>query len=111
MRAVTVDKQQVDVFARYLAESVDVAPFNCCSWSEGFVYPERGRAGVLDCFFFSCGHQFGFWALQGTHWEAPMIAALDGKRLKGSDFLLRAVTRAWQRETKLFQPVWRTTAY
>lgn len=104
MRAVTVDERQVEVFARYLAESVDVAPFDFCSLSEGFIYPERGRAGVLDCFFFSCGHQFGFWTLQGNRWEAPMIAPLDGKQLKGSDFMFRAVTRAWQRDPEAFLP-------
>ena len=83
---------------------MDAAPFDFCSLSEGFVYPERGRPGVLEVFFFSCRHQFGFWTLRGDRWEAPMIAPLDGRKLKGSDFLFRAVTRAWQRDAEVFQP-------
>lgn len=104
MSAVTVDERMVELFARHLADSVDAVPFDFCSPSEGFIYPERGRPGVLEAFFFSCAHQFGFWTLRGERWEAPMIAPIDGKRLKGSDFLFRAVTRAWQREADAFQP-------
>jgi hypothetical protein len=58
----------------------------------------------LEAFFFSCAHQFGFWTLKDGRWEAPMIAPIDGKRLKGSDFLFCAVTRAWQRRADVFQP-------
>jgi len=104
MSAVTVDEGQVMAFARFLGEAGDVEAFDFCSLSEGFIYPERGKPGVLDCFFFSCGHQFGFWTLRNNRWAAPMIAAIDGQRLKGSDFLFRAVTRAWQRRADIFQP-------
>ena len=33
-----------------------------------------------------------------------MIARLDGRQLKGSDFMFRAVTRAWQRDPEAFSP-------
>ena len=33
-----------------------------------------------------------------------MIARLDGRDLKGSDFLFRACTRAWQREPRALFP-------
>jgi hypothetical protein len=105
MSAVIVDDKQVEVFARFLAETSGAEAFDFCSLSEGFIYPERGKPRLLDCFFFSCGHQFGFWTLRENRWEAPMIAALDGKKLKGSDFLFRAVTRAWQRQADIFEPV------
>jgi hypothetical protein len=104
MSGVRVDGKQVEAFARFLAESGEVAPFDFCSLSEGFIYPEPGRPGVLECFFFSCGHQFGFWTLEGDRWAAPMIAPIDGKPLKGSDYLFRAVTRAWQRDAQAFVP-------
>ena len=104
MTGVVVDDGQVGKFARFLAESSGAKAFDFCSLSEGFIYPERGRAGVLDAIFFSCAHQFGFWTLRGNRWEAPMFGLLDGQRLKGSDFLFRAVTRACQQRPETFQP-------
>jgi hypothetical protein len=71
---VLIDEERIEAFVRHLAMAVDAAPFDFCSLSEGGVYPERGRSGVLEAFFFSCGHQFGFWTPGGNRWEAPMIA-------------------------------------
>jgi hypothetical protein len=53
MSAVTVDDKQVEAFARFLAEASGAEAFDFCSLIEGFVYPERGRPGVLEAFFFS----------------------------------------------------------
>ena len=104
-KRVEVDDGQVAVFAKFLRDTGDAAAFDFCSLSEGFIYPDRNRPGVLDYFFFACAHQFGFWTLDGEgRWEAPMIAPLDRKPLKGSDFLWRACTRAWQRDSGVFAP-------
>ncbi len=102
--AVRVDERQVEAFAQYLRKAETVPPFDFCSLSEGFIYPERGRTDVLDYFFFACAHQFGFWTLVGDRWAAPMVARRDGRDLKGSDFLWRACTRAWQNDPRRFQP-------
>ena len=80
------------------------APFDFCSLSKSFIYPERSAPGVLDCLFFACAHQFGFWTLHGDLWAAPMIARLDGRPLYGSDFLWRACTRALQQDPRAFAP-------
>lgn len=101
---ISLDDSRIESFARHLSTTADAAPFDFCSLSEGFIYPARGGPGVLDAFFFSCAHQFGFWTLRDNRWEAPMIAPIDGRKLKGSDFLFRAVTRAWQNDPKVFQP-------
>ena len=104
MTHLPLDDRQIDAFAAYLKKSGDIQPFDFCSRSEGFIYPERNQPGVRETFFFSCAHQFGFWTLAGTRWEKPMIARLDGRDLKGSDFLFRACTRAWQKDPRAFFP-------
>ncbi|MGD9781227.1 MAG: hypothetical protein AB7V14_03640 [Kiritimatiellia bacterium] len=104
MNAIAIDDRRIDAFARHLREGAQARPFDFCSLSEGFVYPARNQAGALETFFFSCAHQFGFWTLDGTRWAAPMIARLDGRDLKGSDFLFRACTRAGQRNPRAFSP-------
>ena len=101
---ISIDDRQIDAFAEHLKKAGDAQPFDFCSRSEGFIYPERGRPGVLETFFFACAHQFGFWTLAGNRWDQPMVARLDGRDLKGSDFLFRACTRAWQREPRALFP-------
>ena len=76
MARVRVDEGQVAKFAEYLRATDDAKAFDFCSLSEGFIYPERDRAGVLEYFFFACAHQFGFWTLEGGRWRSPMIATL-----------------------------------
>ncbi len=104
MKSITVNEKRIDAFAAHLRESSGAKPFDFCSLSEGFIYPERGQPGVLDLFFFACAHQFGFWTLAGSRWDKPMIARLDGRDLKGSDFLWRACTRAAQQDPQVFSP-------
>ena len=104
MAPITVDEQQIAAFAAHLRGAAGARPFDFCSLSEGFIYPARGKPGVLDLFFFACAHQFGFWTLKDNRWEKPMIARLDGRDLKGSDFLWRACTRALPRDPGTFAP-------
>jgi len=105
MDTVSIDSGRLDAFAGFLQATDTARPFDFCSRSEGVIYPERDRPGVLELFFFACAHQFGFWLLDGERWDRPMIAPLDGQALKGSDFLWRACTRAWQKHPGLFLPV------
>ena len=102
--SVRPDDSRIAAFAAHLRAAGDARPFDFCSLSEGFIYPGRDRPGVLEYFFFACAHQFGFWTLAGERWEKPMIARLDGRDLKGSDFLWRACTRAWQRDPGALAP-------
>lgn len=104
MNRLSIDDRQIDAFAAHLKQSADIQPFDFCTRSEGFIYPERDRPGVLETFFFACAHQFGFWTLAGNRWDKPMIARLDGRDLKGSDFLFRACTRAGQNNPRAFAP-------
>ncbi|HAL91702.1 MAG TPA: hypothetical protein DCM68_01595, partial [Verrucomicrobia bacterium] len=101
---VSLDERQIAAYAEHLKTSGTAKAFDFCAPSEGFLYPERHQPGVLETFFFSCSHQFGFWTLNSARWNKPMIARLDGRDLKGSDFMFRACTRAWQRNPRVFFP-------
>ena len=101
---ISIDDRQVAAFAAYLKKSANLQPFDFCTRSEGFIYPERNRPGALETFFFACAHQFGFWTLAGNRWDKPMVARIDGRDLKGSDFLFRACTRACQADPAAFSP-------
>ncbi len=101
---VRIDDGAVAAFAGFFKASDEIVPFDFCSRSEGFIYPDRGQPGVMEYFFFVCAHQFGFWRLENDRWTAPMVARIDGRDLKGSDYLFRAATRAWQRDPMVFAP-------
>lgn len=104
MKPVVLDDCRLVAFAAHLRAADDAAPFDFCSPSEGFIYPERNRPGVLEYFCFACAHQFGFWTLAGNRWEKPMVAPRDGRNLKGSDFLWCVCTRAWQQDPAALAP-------
>ena len=104
MNELALDPARIAAFAAHLRGAGQARPFDFCALSEGFIYPERGRPGVLETFFFACAHQFGFWTLAGDRWEKPMVARLDGRDLKGSDFLFRACTRAAQKNPLALRP-------
>ena len=104
MMSISIDDARIAAFAEHLQASGAAKPFDFCAPSEGFIYPARGARGALETFFFACAHQFGFWTLAGGRWAAPMVARLDGRDLKGSDFLFRACTRAAQRDPAAFDP-------
>ena len=104
MIQISIDDRQIDAFAAFLKKSADVRPFDFCARSEGFIYPERDRPGALETFFFACAHQFGFWTLAGNRWDRSMVARIDGRDLKGSDYLFRACTRAAQSDPRAFFP-------
>jgi hypothetical protein len=104
MQSVSLDEVQIAAFAAYLKQTAGIQPFDFCARSEGFIYPERDRPGALETFFFACAHQFGFWILAEDRWDKPMVARIDGRDLKGSDFLFRACTRACQADPSAFSP-------
>ncbi len=98
---IRVDTEQIERFADFLRGQEDVRPFD-------FVLPDLlppvGAEGVVDYFFFTVAHQFGFWTLADGCYEKPMIAPCDGRPLKGSDFIWRCATRAWERNPHFFAP-------
>lgn len=53
----------------------------------GPLLPPPGHPRALDFFFTATLQQFGFWVAEDDRYARPMIAALGGRALKGSDFL------------------------
>lgn len=99
-----MDKKQVAAFASFFRESGDVKPFDFCHTGELSIYPPVGGRGLIDFYFFNAAHQFGFWLLEDDRYAGPMIATVDGRALKGSDYVSYCLTRAWRNEPELFAP-------
>lgn len=104
MQRVTVDAARVEAFARFLGRAESVQPFHFCGSGPGQPLPPRDEPGVLEAFFFATAHQFGFWTEAGGRYHQPMIARVEEVPLKGSDFLFRCVTRAWETRADFFAP-------
>jgi sugar/nucleoside kinase (ribokinase family) len=113
---VRVDADQVQRIAQLIAYLPDVQPFRFV----GDFFPYADDPGALDWFFAVTLQQFGFWEISPrlvgeSHGEAshgpgvrayshPMIASLDGRSLKGSDYLFAAHRRMIDRDGGFFTP-------
>ena len=112
---VRVDDGQVQRVAQLIARLPEVQPFRFV----GDFFPYVDDPGALDWFFAVTLQQFGFWemttpprsasAAQGQvagmrRYSQPMIATLDGRSLKGSDYLFAAYRRMIDRDSGFFKP-------
>lgn len=101
---VRVDQSQVERFAEFFESARDVKAFDFCHTGEVPVYPPAGAPGVLEYFFFNAAHQFGFWRLEGDRYAGPMVATVEGRALKGSDYVSFCLTRLWRADPGAFAP-------
>lgn len=101
---VRVDDARVEAFAGFLEKADDVRPFHFCGAGPGEPLPPEHAEGAMEALFFATAHQFGFWYEQGGRYHRPMIARLEGRDLKGSDYLFRCVTRALESRADFFDP-------
>ncbi len=117
---VRVDDDQVQHVAQLIAHLPEVQPFRFV----GDFFPYVEDPGALDWFFAVTLQQFGFWefsprlpvsAKQRDGWPLgeglrvrayshPMIATLDGRSLKGSDYLFATYRRMIDRDGRFFRP-------
>jgi sugar/nucleoside kinase (ribokinase family) len=118
---VRVDDDQVQRIAHLIAHLPEVQPFRFV----GDFFPDVADPGTLDWFFAVTLQQFGFWEKTKTSHRAteaqrnseklsdsvppwlysrPLIATLDGRSLKGSDYLFAAYRRAIDRDSGFFTP-------
>ena len=86
---VRVDPVRVERVARLVASQSEVAEFDFV----GPPFPAVGDPHALDFFFAATLQQFGFWTQAAGRYASPMIAALGGHSLKGSDYLWAAYRR------------------
>jgi ribokinase len=107
---VRVDIDQVQRIAGLIAHLPDVQPFDFT----GDLFPPIDHPRALDFFFAATLQQFGFWELtppprpspntQGRVYSHPLIAALNDRSLKGSDYLFAAYRRALDRNAGFLTP-------
>jgi sugar/nucleoside kinase (ribokinase family) len=113
---VHVNVDQVQRIAQLIAHLPEVQPFRFV----GDFFPYVDDPAALDWFFAVTLQQFGFWEftphsparspdLNSTHQERrrqyshPLIATLDGRSLKGSDYLFAAYRRMIDRDGGFFR--------
>jgi hypothetical protein len=101
---VSIDPQQIALFARALPQLGTVQPFDFCANGQTDIFPDAGDVGTLDSFFLNAAHQFGFWYEQEGKYAQPMIAPAGGVDRKGSDFLFYCFQRALEQDAMFFQP-------
>jgi ribokinase len=91
---VRLDRARVERLAELVAQQAEVAEFSFV----GPWFPAVGDLRALDFFFAATMQQFGFWIESAGRYEAPMIAPLEGRALKGSDYLWAAYRRWMEAE-------------
>ena len=101
---IELDLNQIGRFADLLPKLPSVKPFDFCGEAAGTLFPKQGHPGALSAFFFTTAHQFGFWSLDGTRYNRPMIAQAGGVDRKGSDFLFFCTQRALNADPDFFRP-------
>ncbi len=112
---VRVDDDQVQYVAQLIAHLPGVQPFDFT----GDLFPPIDHPAALDFFFAVTLQQFGFWEMgppptrlraaspdsQGREsYSHPMIATIDGRSLKGSDYLFAVYRRVLDRDAGFFTP-------
>lgn len=97
---VRVNDEQVPRVAQLITQLPEVQPFDFV----GEFFPPVDDPRALDWFFAVTLQQFGFWAAADGHYHQPMIAALGGQMLKGSDYLFAAYRRALDRDPAFVTP-------
>ena len=97
---VRVDAGQVERMARLLADLETVKPFPFT----GPHLPPEGHPAALDYFFAATLQQFSFWTAKEGAYHRPLIAPIDGERLKGSDYLWQAFVRPLDTDPAFYSP-------
>ncbi len=70
----------------------------------GDYLPPINHPLTLDYFFAVTLQQFSFWETRDGKYDKPLLAVLDGKRLKGSSYLFYAYTRLLEVNPTFFTP-------
>ncbi|MBI4672904.1 MAG: hypothetical protein HY741_14715 [Chloroflexi bacterium] len=97
---VHVDVAQVERIASLIAALPDVNGFDFA----GENFPPVNHPAALDFFFAATLQQFGFWSDDGARYVEPYIASLNGRALKGSDYLFAVYLRLLNTDTDALTP-------
>jgi hypothetical protein len=97
---VVVNETQVKRVAQLIANLHEVAPFPFT----GSEFPPVGNPATLDFFFATTLQQFGFWTIAQDRYDHPLIASIDGKKLKGSFYLFQSYLRSLADDPEFYTP-------
>lgn len=92
MSGVIIDETQLKRIAREIRQLKDF-PVYSFDIKPGTLFPDVGAPGVVDYFFASVLHQFGFWYNDEFGYVEPFYDYIDGVRYKGSDYVWRIFTK------------------
>ncbi len=97
---VVVSETQVKRVAQLIANVPELAPFPFT----GSELPPVGHPATVDFFFVATLQQFSFWTVAQGRYDLPLIAPINGKKLKGSDYLWQAYLRRLADDPAFFAP-------
>ncbi|MEW6126106.1 MAG: PfkB family carbohydrate kinase [Acidobacteriota bacterium] len=97
---VEIDLEQIKNIASFIRGISEVTAYDFV----GEYFPEVGSPQALDYFFTATLQQFGFWSEQDGRYFEPMIASINGRKLKGSDYLWATYYRMMNEQADLLSP-------
>ena len=100
---VVIDRKRLSEIAQSIRLLKNIHPLEFCD-DASFFFPPINDTSVLDFFFSSVLHQFGFWELKSNRYTYPFIRHIDGHLLKGSDYLWRVWRRAGEKFSDFYKP-------
>ena len=100
---VSINEEQVGRVAAVIQRMPEAKPFDGGFLVSEFFPPEDSPV-ALDFFFVATLQQFGFWQTREGRYHRPLIAAIDGRELKGSSYLYYAYARKAAQDAGFFTP-------
>lgn len=97
---VTINEPQIRKVSKVIKNLPEAMPFNFV----GDDFPPVGHPLTLDYFFSSTLQQFSFWEAVDGKYDHPLIAPIDGDKLKGSSYLYRAFLRPLNTDPEFYTP-------
>lgn len=94
------DEAQIRRVAELIAQLPEVQPFDF----SGDVFPPPGDPQALDFFFAAVLQQFSFWEARDGHYAQPLMARMNGRMLKGSDYVWQAFVRKAGQDPQFVTP-------
>lgn len=91
---------QIRKISEFLQDLPEAESFNFV----GDYLPPVGHPAALDYFFVSTLQQFSFWEAVDGRYDHPLIATIDGRKLKGSTYLYYAYTRPLKEDPEYYTP-------
>lgn len=98
--SVRLNHEQITKISQLVRKSSAASP----SDFTGKDFPPAFHPKTLDYFFATILQQFSFWDEKNGHYDHPLIATIDGDKLKGSAYLFRAFVKPLVSDPDFYSP-------